>query len=94
MVGAAVLLVDAQDHEFAFETVAAAALPGREDHSVVGERGGGDAVGVDGGAEPVQDDLAGDRGVNSEINDVAGVVVKEGEDLAVLAVGQWPVREV
>ena len=51
-------------------------------------------MGVDGGAEPVQDDLAGDRGVSSEINDVAGVVVKEGEDLAVLAVGERPVREV
>ena len=85
VIGASVLLCDAEDDEFSFEAVAAAALPGSEDHSVVGQRGFGDAVGVDGGAETLENDGAGDGGVGGEADDVSGVVVEEGEDLGVLA---------
>jgi hypothetical protein len=44
--------------------------------------------------EGLDDDGAGDRGVGGDRQGVAGVVVEEGEDLGVGAVGEWVVGEV
>ena len=94
MIRSTVLLSDAEDHEFAFEAVAAASLLGGEHHSVVCQCGFGDSVGVDGGAETLEDDGAGDGVMSGEADDVSGMVVEEREDLGVLAVGERPVSEV
>ena len=63
VVGLSVLLGDAQAAQLVLEGVAAApaaGVPGGEHHPVVSERGGGCAVGGDGGAEGGQHDGAGD----------------------------------
>ena len=51
-------------------------------------------MGVDGGAEALEDDGAGDGVMSGEADDVSGMVVEEREDLGVLAVGERPVSEV
>ena len=91
VVGAAVLLVDAEDDQFAFEVVGAVQESRGEDQTVVRQRGCGDAVGVDRGAERGHDDVSGHWGVGGAAQRVAGVVVQEREDLYVGAVGQGPV---
>lgn len=66
VVGGGVDLLDAQAVQFGFEGVAAAFSSGEaggEDHAVVGEGGGGDAMAGNGVAEFSQDDGAGDAGV-------------------------------
>ncbi len=80
-----------------FEGVAAAAAagqPGGEDHPVVGQCGGRNAVNLDRVAEGVAHDQAGDPGVRRHRQGVAGVVVQPGQDLGVTAVGEPVVREV
>lgn len=94
VVGSAVLLHDAQDREFAFEGVVAASESGGEDESVVGQRGGGDAVGVAGGTELGDDVGSGDRGVGGAADQEPGVVVDEAQDLDVGAVGEGDAGEV
>ena len=92
-----VLLDDAEAVEKVFEAVAAtlaAGEAGGEDHPVVGQRGGRDAVGFEGFGERVDDDRAGDAAVGGDRDGVAGVVVEPAEDLDVGAVGEAPVGEV
>jgi hypothetical protein len=66
-----------QAAQFVFQGVAAAAAAGEaggEDHAVVGEGGGRDAVSGDGLAEGITDDGAGDAGPGADVQGVAGVV--------------------
>jgi hypothetical protein len=69
VVGPAVLLLDVQASEFGFEAVAAAAAagePGGEDHAVVGQRAGRDAVGLHRCAEAGEHDRSGDPAVGGD----------------------------
>ena len=89
MVGAGVLLDDAESAQLGLEGVAAAAAAGEAggvDHAVVGQRGGGDAVLVSGFAEGGEHDRAGDPAVGGDVQGVAGVVVEPGDDLDVVPV--------
>ena len=87
--GRRVLLGDAEAAQFGLEAVAAAAAAGQaggEHHAVVGQRRGREPVLVDGGAEGVDDDRAGDPAVGGDRQGVAGVVIEPGQDLDVGAV--------
>lgn len=95
--GTAVLLGDAQGRDEGFEGVASATSAGEAggvDHAVVGERGGGQAVLLRGVQEGIDYDGSGDFGVGGEVEQVAGVVVDEVQDLHAGAPGQGPVGEV
>ncbi len=94
VVRGAVLLLDAEEGQEVFEGVASAAESGGVNPSVVGEGGGGRAVGVDCGQEGGDDVVAGDRVVGGAGQQVAGVVVEPVQDLDVGAVGEAPVGEV
>ena len=83
-----------QAFELVLELVAAAAVSGGEDQSVVGQDAGGDAVGGNGLAERGDDLRGGDGAVRGAGQDVAGVVVEEGQDFGVGAVGEADVGEV
>src|SRR6266568_5274843 len=87
VVGAGVLLRDAEGAEFGFESVTAGVSgeSGGVDHAVVGEGGGGDAVCGSGFTELFDDGVAGDAQVGGDAQGVAGVVVEEGDDLDVAA---------
>jgi hypothetical protein len=67
---------------------------GREDLAVVGERGGGPAVGVAGRAERGHDVVTADPPEDGAGEQVAGVVVEPGADLDLAPVSQAPVGEV
>ena len=74
VVGRGVLLGHVQAAQFAFEGVAAAAAagrPGGEHHAVVGQCGGGHAVGGHRAAEGVAHDRAGDAGPGADVQGVA-----------------------
>ena len=82
----AVFLLDAEAAQFVLEGVAAASSAreaGGEDHAVVGEGGGRDAVLRAGGAEGQQDGGPGDPDMGGDGQGVAGVVVEPGQDLGV-----------
>jgi len=87
--GGGVDLGDAEAAQFVLEPVAGAGTasatgePGGEDHPVVGERGGRDAVLGYGCTELVEHDRAGDPGVGGDPQGVAGVVIEPGQDLGV-----------
>ena len=90
VVGAGVLLVDVEAAELGLQTVAAALAAGEaggEDHAVVGQRRGGEAVFDDRLSEAGDDQGAGDGGVGGDAQGVAGTVVEPGQDLDV---GTWP----
>ena len=93
----AVLLLDAEAAQLVLEGVAAAFAAGQaggEDHAVVGQGGGRDAVLRAGGAEGLQDGGAGDPGVGGDGQGVAGVVVEPGQDLGIGPAGERVVGEV
>ena len=93
----AVLLLDPEAAQFVLEGVAAAAAAGQaggEDHAVVGQGGGRDAVLLAGSPEGQQDGGAGDPVVRGQGERVAGVIVEPGQDLGVGAVGEGVVGEV
>ena len=95
--GSGVLLGDVQAALFCFEGGDASFAAGEADgehHAVVGEGGGGDAVGVVAGPELGQDDGSGDADVAGDAQRVAGGVVEPGQDFDVLAGGQPVVGEV
>nr|WP_231881008.1 hypothetical protein [Brachybacterium sp. sponge] len=82
--GTAVLLPDPVGLEQLLKAVAspfAAGEAGGEDQSVVGEGRGRCPVGGDQGVHRVDDHRAGERGSGAEVEQVAGVVVEEVEDL-------------
>jgi hypothetical protein len=84
VVGGGVDLGDAQPAEFVFERVASAFTPGEpggEDHAVVGQGRGRNAMCGTGFAEVVQHDWAGDAAVRSHRQRVAGMIVEPVEDL-------------
>jgi hypothetical protein len=90
VVGAGVLLDDAEAAELGLEAVAtagavqaAAGQAGGEHHAVVGKRGGRDPVGGNGVAELGEHDWSGHSGVGGYGQGVAGVVVEPGQDLGV-----------
>jgi hypothetical protein len=83
--------------QFALELVASAfatSQSGGEDHAVVGQGGGRNALGLMGFAERIQDDGSGDAAVRGDRACVAGVVVEPAEDFGVGLVGEAPVGEV
>lgn len=97
VVRGAVLLLDAEGLQGFLERVQAtfaAGEPGGEDHPIIGEGGGGEAVRVACGQELVQDYLAGDSGVWGAGQQVAGVVIEEVQDLDIGAIRQAPVGEI
>ena len=94
VVGFAILLGDAQDDELVFETVVAVAESGGEDKAVICQRGFGDAVDADRGAEGLQDDRSGHWRVGGDADRLAGVVIDPGQDFNVTSGGEWPVGEV
>jgi hypothetical protein len=82
--GVELIWVDAQPAEFVFERVASAFTPGKpggEDHAVVGQGRGRNAMCGAGFAEGVQHDWAGDAAVRSHRQRVAGMIVEPVEDL-------------
>ena len=86
VVGSGVLLGDVEAAEFVLEGVAAAFAAGEAggvDHAVVGEGGGGDAVGGGGWRKLATTIGGGDAVVGGDGEGVAGVVVEPGEDLGV-----------
>ncbi len=87
-------LGDAQAAQFVFEVVAAAFATGEaggEDHAVVGQGRGRNAMGGTGFAVCDGHDRAGDAAVGGDREGVAGVVVEPVEDFVVLlsASHQW-----
>ncbi len=92
--GVAVLLGDSEEGEEVFEGVLPAAEAGGVDAAVVGQGRGGVSVFLGGGEESGGDQVAGDRGVCGDAQQVAGVVIEPVEDLHVGAVGQVPMGEV
>jgi hypothetical protein len=79
------------------EVVAAAVAAGEaggEDHAVVGQRGGRNAMGGTGFAEGGTHDRAGDAAVGGDREGIAGVVVEAVEDLDMAAISKPPVGEV
>ena len=97
MVRAGVLLGDAQAVQLGLEAVApafAARQPGGEDHAVVGQRGGRNAMGGNGFPEGAEDDPSGDPAVGGDRQGLAGVVIQPGEDLGAGPVGEPIVGEV
>jgi len=97
VVGPTVLLDDIEAAQFGFEGVAVALSTGEaggEDHAVVGQGGGGNAVLACGFAEGGEHDGAGDAVVGGDGERVAGVVIEPGQDLGVGAVGEPVVGEV
>ena len=92
--GSGVLLRDVESFQLVLELVAAAAVAGGEDQAVVGQDAGGDAVGGNGLPERGDDQGCGDGALGGAGQDVAGVVVDEGQDLRVRAVGEGDVGEV
>ena len=89
--------VIAEAAQLGLEAVAAAAAAGQaggEHHAVVGQGRRRWPVPVDGGAEGVDDDRAGDPEVGGERQGVAGVVVEPGQDLGCRPGGERVVGEV
>ena len=77
-----VLLADAEPGEQVLEAVAAAGEARRVDRPVVGERGGGPAVGVAGRGERGDHVVAGDPPEGRAAEQVAGVVVEPAEQIS------------
>jgi hypothetical protein len=97
VVGLAVFLGDAEAAQLVLEGVAAALAAGQaggEDHAVVGQGRGRDAVRPARCAEGQQDDRPGDPGMGGDGQGVAGVVIEPGEDLGVRAAGERVAGEV
>ena len=97
VVGPAVLLLDVELSEFCFEAVAAASAAGEaggEDHAVVGQGAGWDAVGLDRCAECGEHDRSGDPAMGADVQQETGAVVEPGEDLDIGPVGEAVVGEV
>jgi hypothetical protein len=92
--GMAVLLGDAEAGQWVFEAVAAAGEAGGVDRPVVGQGGLWQAVGLGGGQEGGDHDLAADTAVGAAGEQVAGVVIKPVDDLHAGTVGELPVGEV
>ncbi len=93
----AVLLLYAEAAQLVLEGVAAASAAGQaggEDHAVVGQGGGRDAVLLAGSAEGEQHGGAGDPGVRGKRERVAGVVIEPGQDLGIRLAGERVVGEV
>lgn len=92
-----VFLHDVVPSEFVFEMVASAApagVPGGEHHPVIGQHCGWESVCRSGFTERGEHDRPGDADVGADVQGVAGVVIKPGQDLGVPAVGQPVVGEI
>jgi hypothetical protein len=88
---------DAEAAQLVLEAVAAALAAGQaggEDHAVVGQGRGRDAVHPARSAEGQQHDRPGNPGMGGDGQGVAGVVIEPGQDLGVRAVGERVVGEV
>jgi hypothetical protein len=101
MPGGGVLLGDGESGELGLEAVESAPASGEsggEDHAVVGEGRGGDAVLTCGLAEGDEHGWSGDALVRADVQGVAGAVVEPREDLGSVGegggVGQRVVGEV
>jgi hypothetical protein len=95
--GPSVFLGDVEAGQFGLEAVAAAFPAGEAggvDQAVVGEGGGGDAVGGAGGPEGAKDDPAGGDRAGGQVEGVAGVVIDPRDDLDLAGIGEVPVDEV
>ena len=94
MAGRPVLLADGEVREQGLEGVASPGEARRVDRAVVGERGGGPAVGVAGRAERGHDIVVADPPKGPAAEQVAGVVVEPRADLDLAPIGQAPVGDV
>jgi len=89
-----ILLTDTEPGEQVLEPVPTTGEARGVDRPVVGERGGGPAVGVTRRGERGHHVIAGDPAAGRAPEQEAGVVVEPGHDLDLGAIGELPVGEV